>query len=248
MDNSYDSMQQNREAFIQDILDQLEKDSLKKEIIRRQSAPPKSYFILEALKHPAFLLVLGFALTGFVGNWLTSIWQSREWERQQQRQVQLKGIDTKYALINELTKFVEEYNVAVEDVYSSCCIGMPETDEESYKETITKLEAWGKSINSWNGYSPILERKLTVYFRDPAIVNLFKEVNVIEAHLEEIYRRLRRLYKNPNENKDKINDLRNLLSERHKDFSSNLRLQVRKSADLVQLMSKEIQADIKGTV
>src|ERR1043165_5368516 len=123
MEDHDDSIQQDREALIKDVLDQLEKDALKEEIIRRLNAPPQESLILKALKHPVSLLFLGVILTGVAGNWLASFWQSREWERQQQRQVQLKGIETKYGLIDEVTKLVEENNVVAGYSCGSYCIG-----------------------------------------------------------------------------------------------------------------------------
>ncbi|HEX8745797.1 MAG TPA: hypothetical protein VF717_01270 [Pyrinomonadaceae bacterium] len=239
---------QDREALIKHILEELDRDALAKEIITRLHPPTKKNIFLDALKHPVVLLILGFALTGIVGNWLASFWQNRQWERQQLRQIQLKDVETKYALIDELTRYVEKNNVAGRDVYGSCCVGRPELDESSYKDTITKLEVWGTAIDSWRSYSPILERKITLYFRDPEIHKLFKEIRVIGLKLKDIYNSLKRLYKDPEKNREELEGLRDFMSARHTEFDSRLGQETTKLADLIQIMNKEIQADIKSGV
>src|SRR6266849_6538676 len=108
---------EDREALISEILNELEKDALKSEVIAKLKESPSRFSLLKVLQHPVFLLILGFALTAVAGNRLAAHWQAREWERQQERLVQLRKVDVKYGLIKDVVTSYSECAMATGDVY-----------------------------------------------------------------------------------------------------------------------------------
>src|SRR5260370_34539365 len=106
--NTNNQSEEDRKLLVDQIIAELEKDARKKDVIKRLCEQPKTFSLGNLLHHPAVLLILGFTLTGFLGNILASRWQSREWDRQQSRLEQTRKAEIKYAIINELTKAVAE--------------------------------------------------------------------------------------------------------------------------------------------
>lgn len=67
-------------------------------------------------KHPAFLVVLTFLLTGVVGSLLTSVWQHFEWKHQQDRRVAEEMTKQRLELMTFATQAVAQSCTAAEDV------------------------------------------------------------------------------------------------------------------------------------
>jgi hypothetical protein len=69
----------NNEVLLQEITDELKKQSdLKKDILTELKPTSSFQSFLEASKHPVILIILGSVL----GAWLSSCYQKREWNRQ----------------------------------------------------------------------------------------------------------------------------------------------------------------------
>ncbi|MDQ1591702.1 MAG: hypothetical protein QOG71_2329 [Pyrinomonadaceae bacterium] len=147
-------------------------ESFKAEIVKALKVEGR---FTKIIQHPTFLLILGFALTGIVGSWLTTSWQSREWNRQQTRLSQQKAQDLKYGLIEEATKGITENqaaldNLAVEALLISEKVSSPQDFEE-------KFDAW-KLVNGKLRYNfQITEQKINIYFSSPRIQPLLEEIS-----------------------------------------------------------------------
>lgn len=167
-----------KETLKQEVLVELEKQALKKEIVQDLQPTAWNASLARFAQHPAFLLFISFALTGLIGSWLTSSWQSREWDRQQLRLVKIKSIDQKYEVTDEVIKAVGQSNSEVMDALNflrrSDIFDVQRT--EFKKELEENRAAWAKGYKNWHINSSILDEKLKVYFRDIVIESRFKSI------------------------------------------------------------------------
>lgn len=161
-----------KEAIKQEVLIQLEREQLKKEILNDLKPSESGFF--EFLKHPAVLLILGFILTTLAGGWLTSNWQSREWYNQQLYLARQRELDQKYAITDQLTKAVGQSVTAADDVLAMFYWeGSPKARSTDEKEI---REYWRQSSRAWRVDSSSLVPKLAAHFKNRRIIEAFDEI------------------------------------------------------------------------
>jgi hypothetical protein len=134
---------------------------------RRQNQSSASKFFA----HPAILLLLGFLFTGVVGGLLANYWKAREWENQQRYLAKQRGLEKKYAVIDEALKAVAETNTAAEDVLA----GYSWT-EWHQKEADQRRENWLATSRKWRISSKIVRQKLAAYFVNPDVLSQFDQI------------------------------------------------------------------------
>jgi hypothetical protein len=158
-------------VFTDQIIAELEKDARKKEVIKRLCEQQKTSVLKGILHHPVFLLVLGFGLTGYFGNILASKWQSREWDRQQSRLESARKTETRYAIINDLTKAVAESEGAKSNLVGELA------DDFNYGHLLKDRDAaqakrmanWAQARQNWSLAASTLEIRAKLYFVNPEI-------------------------------------------------------------------------------
>jgi hypothetical protein len=119
--------------------------------------------------HPASLVLIGFICTGIFGTVITARWQSREWDRQQARLLQIKRIEQKEKIMEDLTRTVADSNSTEQDVLNALRpywrIGDPGRDQIAKD----RLEVWRKQGGrEWRIETTLLRNELDFYFTDPA--------------------------------------------------------------------------------
>jgi hypothetical protein len=227
------------EALKKEVLAEIQRESLKKEIVRDIQTPGGKFSFQRLTQHPAFLLILGFVLTSLVGAGLTAYWQTKQWEKQQSRLVQLKGIEQKYEIIEEVTKAIGESNAAEQDVIFALSFNWRLDDPRRFEERDRRIDYWREQGGrTWRVNTAIIEQRLAIRFNNPAILDTFNRMMERRAQIAEDIAVLVKEYK---DNNDIINQ-EGFIGDRQKilkDIEGNSRdLQV-----MVKNMLQEIQAN-----
>ncbi|HME09055.1 MAG TPA: hypothetical protein VKG25_18495 [Bryobacteraceae bacterium] len=131
----------------------------------QRSSPVSDFF-----KHPAVLLVLGFVCTGLVGAGVADYWKARDWENQQNYLFAQRFLQKQYELVDDLVKAVAETNTAAEDVL------ILYTSQWPQKEIDERKKAWSTTSIGWRIKSKILQQRLNIYFRNPAVLASFERI------------------------------------------------------------------------
>lgn len=152
----------------------LEKEYLKKEILEelRGDSAGKGTSVTQ---NPAFLLLLGFLLTGVVGTWFTSFWQSRQQEIQRAQQVRERDLQQKYEVSDQINKAVAEIYTAT-NVMLNPLIYTPGTPRMLDKEIAEREVFWIQSIRAWLVNSQTLKQKLTTNFKSEKAQAIYGEI------------------------------------------------------------------------
>jgi hypothetical protein len=143
----------------------------------RDSRPVIRYRILNFLqdvaKHPAFLLVLGFLMTGFVGSWLDSRWHESEWKNQQIYLAKQQDLQRKNELIGNLMESTATYLAASRDVIA---MAQWEFDPKTRKDDIAgRIASWEKARRTWQVESVVIYNKVGIYFpEEPKSQRIFQ--------------------------------------------------------------------------
>ncbi len=174
-----------KESLIKEILQELkDKEYLKSEILKELKLPNDKKSLSNFIQHPLFLLFLGFILTGILGTWLTSFYQKRDWERQQQRLVRTDKAETKLQIINDLIKAVAENDASTRGIQlevmfltESNINKKIRTDSETEREISEAFKFTRNSYRKWLTDEALLEQKIKIYFRNPQITELFDNIN-----------------------------------------------------------------------
>ncbi|SRR6266446_2643442 len=174
---------QERENFKNEILVSLAsfRDEISKKIEDRESQGRLS----RLSKNPLVLIIVGFILTGIAGAWITLSFQSREWNRQQAiqgsewnkqqiRLVQIREIDQKYGIIDEVTKAVVEHDSAAMDAVTT--FTWKKTDQRRLDEAPERLKHWEQTSKEWRVTSQKLLQKLIIHFKNPRVQLIFEAV------------------------------------------------------------------------
>lgn len=202
-------------------------------------------------QHPAVLLIIGFALTGIIGAWLTGRWQrnewdrqqfvqSQEWDRQQLRLLDIHSIDLKYEIINEITKSIGERNAAATGIVVPLLGGI--SDRELIKEEQEPIKNWQKVSHDWRTDSQILRLKIAAHIKSQEAADLFTQliktekefggkVTYLQKHLDQ-YNRL----DNNAEAQKYLDGILNDIEKIGKDLKQ-----------LVTVIADETRDDVKGT-
>jgi hypothetical protein len=153
--------------LIEEAAKELQIDQLKKELTAKIKDAKSKRSFGSIVAHPAVLLIIGFILTGILGNILTARWQGREWDRQQGRLSLIRLIEQKEKIMEDLTRKVAESDATEEDVliaFRPWCVSaigaaikLPET---GWRRGASKAVASGESRlycsgMSWTSFSPI---------------------------------------------------------------------------------------------
>lgn len=177
---------QKQGALISEIVSQI-RDQLKQD---QKASWPKR--ISKFFQHPAFLLVLGFAITGLIGGLLANRWQRKEWDRQQEiqknewerqqlRTLDIHGIDLKYRIIDELTKAIGERNAAAKGILSP--LEQELNHQQLIQEEKERLASWEKVSNDWRVNSQILKLKIATHIKAQDAAKIFEEISEVERDI-----------------------------------------------------------------
>src|SRR5260370_3091088 len=148
---------------IKEVLGELQAESCKNDVLNELKEASKR----KSFQHPAFLLFLGFFLTGVVGTWLTSHWQNRDQQKQQEQLAHERAILQKYDIADRITKAVSETYTAVH-VMSHALSHRPKTDKDSAERQIF----WSQAIRNCIPNSLLLPHKTAITFTHPTALSL----------------------------------------------------------------------------
>lgn len=169
------------EEMKRELAAEIEKEDLKKQVLKelRPEEPPDDGL----LKHPATLLVLGFALTTIFGTIITSCWKYKEWQNEQEylktqsqcdreRLTKTEEIKQKYEVKEAVIKGVSETNTAAEEILRYLLLDPARRD----KEGADRVVYWKEASRNWRINSKILTQRLVFRFRDPRVTGTFDEI------------------------------------------------------------------------
>jgi hypothetical protein len=241
--------QLDKENLKNEVLREIEKESFKKEIIKEiQEANPKFSFSKFA-QHPLLLLILGFIFTGIISAWLTSVWQSNEWNRQQTiqssewdkqqlRLLQISEINQKYGIIDEATKSVVEHDFAATDILTT--FTWKSDDKRLSEEAPERKKHWQQIGKEWRIASQKLLQKLIIHFKDPRIQRTFETAIEDRKRIDSDIENLRLEFER---NKDLAED--EAFKKRTYDSYDATNKATGDLRELFEMMIIDIQTDIK---
>jgi len=132
------------------------------------NAKPKAS-VASFFAHPASLVLIGFIFTGIFGTVITARWQSREWDREQARLLQIKRIEQKEKIMEDLTRTVADSNSTEQDVLNAFRPDWRKFDPGRDQIARDRLELWRKQGGrEWRIETTLLRNELDFYFTDPA--------------------------------------------------------------------------------
>lgn len=159
-----------------DLLEPEIRERIRTELLVRRllaDAEPQDERKPASTRHPAFLLVLSFALTGIVGSLLTSCWQAQDWGRQESFRVADDATKQRIEVMNLATKSIAESFTAAEDVLHVFFWSWP-TDS-----TIVTFEdrskAWQVASHDWRIDEKVLIANVNATYsrsRPPLILSM----------------------------------------------------------------------------
>ena len=220
-------------TLIEEAAKELQTDQLKKELTAKIQGD-KSRSLGSIAAHPAFLVIVGFIFTGVFGTIITSRWQSREWDRQQARLLQIRRIEQKEKIMESLTQTIAENCATTEDVLIAFDPGW-RTDEPDHEDiTKERIKTWRtKGGSDWRVTRESLRSKLDFYFTDPQLMELFEKVFDKNGTREEITTKMgvlvKQYFKDPNvrskdEFQDGVGECSELIEKNRRDLRSMNRL------------------------
>jgi hypothetical protein len=214
---------------MKEVLAELERESFKNTVLQelREASKRKSLF-----QHPAFLLFFGFMLTGGLGTWLTSYWQSKAKQNEQAQLAHERAIQQKYEVADQINKAVAE-SYAGEQVM----IGTLSSDQvlKNSKEAAEREGYWKQAARTWVINSLILRQKLAVNFKDEGAGKLY--VDIVDM-VEELHIHVREGLDKTRENKNRA--LSNESVQPLLDEADDIR---EKTQQLLLIMVEEIHKD-----
>jgi hypothetical protein len=171
-----------RRVLVDEIVREMRKDALKEQAAEKLTKLTWAQFFSNLSTQPAVLLVLGFALTGLVGTFITGRWQKAEWDRQQTRLVEIQGINLKYQIIDDVTKLIGERNAAALAIVVPL-LGGDKDLALILKEEEEPIKNWQKVSHDWRANSQILRLKIAVHIQDAKAGELFARLIQAEKEL-----------------------------------------------------------------
>lgn len=218
-----------KHEIITEVKAQLLRDQVVKEITKELQPKTWNEIIHRFSQHPAFLLLTSFALTGLIGGWVTIQWQAREWNRQQEKLIIYRQIETKNAIIDELIKAAGTRNASIREIVEYYRFpfagGASEADISKYR---VKLDT---SKKEWNVVAETVRQKLDLYFKNEVIKKQFNRI--VNTQNVRMFPRLYYILKDSKSQPGNAREwLRGTISDLEKE-NNNLR-------SLIQLMRKEV--------
>lgn len=182
-----------RRVLIDEIVQEMKKDLLKEAVGKKFANSSWGEFLFNMLGQPAVLLILGFALTGIIGTFITGRWQRAEWDRQKQiereewdrqqtRLVDIHGINMKYQIIDDVTKLIGERNAAALAIVVPL-LGDIDDLQLIMKEEEEPIKNWQKVSHEWRANSQILRLKIAVHIENEKATELFARLMHAEKEL-----------------------------------------------------------------
>jgi len=227
--NKPNAQENSQEEIKEQVLQALGIDALKKEVLEEFKKERSK--VSEFFKHPTILLLLGFILTTFLGTFLTALYQSYEWTRQQKFLSKQSFIEKKQASSDEVTKAIVEAVTPTEGILSIFCWETPKTEVEKHQEN------WRRERGKWLNSTDTLKQKLLFYFRNNGeIQKLFGEIIEEQDIIGNDTKNLIEAYKKDKKKKDcQGDDVQDVLSK-----VDGVRGKIDR---LTQLMTEEILTD-----
>lgn len=176
-----DLSETDRRALIDEIVSEMRKDALREQAAKKLNRS-WAQILSNIFTQPAVLLVLGFALTGLVGTFITGRWQKAEWDRQQTRLIEIQGVNLKYQIIDDVTKLIGERNAAALAIVVPL-LGSDKDLDLIIKEEQEPIKNWQKVSHDWRANSQILRLKIAVHIQDPKASELFARLMKAEKEL-----------------------------------------------------------------
>ncbi|MBC8029123.1 MAG: hypothetical protein H7Z16_03350 [Pyrinomonadaceae bacterium] len=221
---------------------------MKKEILAELT--PKSFKsdILEITRHPIILLIIG----SIFGGWLSSCYQSREWNRQQQELTQKQKVEKKLAARDETIDAIIEAHAAAEAavrplIYENM-VTFVTNDKDRVKERSEASKKWQKERLR-------LSQNLALYFTDPAIRAKFSEIiDLKNPKGNLLFVEVNNIVAAAKENPELLDESAKPFgkqSAKYRAFKEAIRdnvfaltpIAMKKTIELRELMQKEIQKD-----
>lgn len=163
-----------------EVLNELRREALKKQIVSElQNEKPKRT-IGAFTKHPLFLALFA-CITGICASYATIYWQRKDWQHQQVRLAQIRITDQKRAFVDELATSIAQANIVDADVLS--IYSNDANAEKLTKGEINSRTNWQQTDKNWETNAQRFQQKLSLYFRDPDIAALFKDMIVRKASI-----------------------------------------------------------------
>jgi hypothetical protein len=177
---------QEREQLRRDVLEELRRESLKKEIVKELSPPTRSGMVASFLRHPVFLLFLGLLMTGVVGAGLTSYWQNKQWDYQQKRLGQIRDVEQKTKQKNDIKdqirKDVEAILTADTNVLQPAFRlllserSKSESQSADNKALVEELKLWEEAEKKWRADSNLLAQTVAIDLKNQSIHGAFEQL------------------------------------------------------------------------
>lgn len=236
-------------ALLEEILADLKKQGdLKKELLRELKPPGRGETLLEIGRHPVILLILG----SLFGGWLSSCYQSREWDRQQQVLSQKQKVEQKLATRDQIVEGIINAHAAaqsaVRPIFYESSASYAARDKD-------RSEAWDKANAEWQITRFRLTQKAELYFGDAVCTKLKEIVDQPNQTGNPVYVDINNILALVRQNPSVLDEgvkAPEAQSQAYKDLKDNIRKNVltrlstmkNQSKELMRLMQEEIQADI----
>jgi hypothetical protein len=167
-------------VLVREAVNELLRDHLKRELLEGVRSGENRFSLAKFAGHPAFLLFVGFILTGIIGTLVTSRWQRNEWDRQQARLIQIRRIEQKEKIMEGLTQAIADSNETEQNVLIAFSKYWRPQDPRREEITRERLEAWREQGGrSWRIATELIWNKLNFYFIEQSrneLLNVFNRV------------------------------------------------------------------------
>jgi hypothetical protein len=217
-----------------EVLAEIQRERLRKEIEDELQHTSNSPLIGRIVGHPAFLVILGFILTGIIANVLKTKWDREAWNSQQSRLFIVHRIDQKYGIIDELNKEMASSNATQEAILRDIDFKKRFSKEPNQQLLNERKEnAWLEARDNWQIASQVLRQKLSMYFSEPSLQSMLEQIIKDKNGLDRIMRvlifRVENAYGGADSGVKTAFEILDTINSTHKK--------------LVELMIKEIQKD-----
>jgi hypothetical protein len=240
-----------RKAILEEIRAELKTQSgLKKEILTELKPTDWKTQVLELTKHPVLLLILG----SIFGGWLSSCYQQREWDRQQNQLSNKQEIEKKITTRDEVTDSIIEAYSAAESAVRPFFYDNAKTFTAGEAD---RAKEWNEASKKWRNARLKLQQKLDLYFANPEIKNKFVEIVDLKGKSENslfvdvnnvlgIMNNHPELLDESSKSDDKQSDEYKALKKQIRDnILSRTTLAMSKTRELRVLMQDEIENDTR---
>lgn len=179
---------QEREQLEREVLEELRRERLKTEIVKKLSQPTRKEMVASLIRHPVFLLLLGFLMTAVVGAGLAAYWQNKQWDYQQRRLAQIRDLEQKIKQKNDLKDQIkQDFETVlsadmklVEPLLSSIRSEKGERTQggvqSARKALLDELKKWEEAEKQWSASTDQHEQALAFDYKNSEILSAFYEL------------------------------------------------------------------------